>query len=252
MKKLIGLYAVGIVSVISAGCTSNIGQENFSCDTDDPRNGVCAGPRAIYELTNDRENLENLHEEPEHAHLFPPAKTRPDNPRRTLPEGGRTAAPQSEKEQVAKQTSERQGVDTVYEARDEKQQHPDNYQQAEAIPQQPQDHQGRDSHKGWPSSSEPMAPEPMAVMERPVMMRVMVAPWKDREGNLNVPGYIYAEVTPRKFNFGSAASMRPSRVVPFQMRESTQEQQQRQQYRSQGVDGLGISSPFGQQQDDQE
>ena len=40
------------------GC-ANLGQEEFTCNSL-KKDGVCAGPQDIYEMTNHRENLEGL------------------------------------------------------------------------------------------------------------------------------------------------------------------------------------------------
>ncbi|PTC00744.1 conjugal transfer protein TraV, partial [Thalassospira xiamenensis] len=90
----------------------------------------------------------------------------------------------------------------------------------------------------------PMAPEPMAVLEPAQVMRVLVTAYTDDNGYANMPGYVYVEVTPRQWSFGKAANMRPTRVVPLQIRQQTQKQLQQQRQKSKGVDAMEVINPM--------
>ncbi|PTC00526.1 TrhV, partial [Thalassospira xiamenensis] len=62
MKKLIYALTLLTASTAVSGCVSPIGEEDFSCPNI-KKGGVCGGPRDVYELTNNRVNLEGLTEE---------------------------------------------------------------------------------------------------------------------------------------------------------------------------------------------
>lgn len=235
--------------MILSGCATNIGKSEFACpDGTTSSEGVCAGPRLVYELTNDRVDLSELSHDPEYAHLRPTGEKANRNPRRDNSNAENNAqTEQATQSKLRKKNTNNNADVTVYQPRDNAQQSPGNFQGVEVIPQQRFERQYNDAFQGWPSHDEALAPEPLAVMEAPEIMRVLVAAWPDNAGNLNMPGYVYVEVTERRFNVGSAANTRPSRVVPFEMRQQSQEELRRQQQRSQGVNPLGVENPFGNQ-----
>ncbi|MCO4319895.1 TraV family lipoprotein [Aliidiomarina quisquiliarum] len=233
-----------IALAILTGCSANIGKSEFACPNGTTNSdGVCAGPRVVYELTHSRTDLSELSNDPEYAHLRPTGANTSNNPRRS---NGRNDRQQPQPTQTSSLQPQEHGdtAETIYRPRDISQQSPGNYQRAEAVPQQRFERQGSDEFQGWPNHDEPLAPEPLAVFQAPEIMRVLVAAWPDSAGNLNMPGYVYVEVTERKFNVGSAANKRPTRVVPFQMRQQSQEELRRQQQRSQGVNPLGVENPL--------
>lgn len=212
MKKILFVVAS---SIALSGCMTPIGKEEFACPNA-KRGGVCAGPRDIYNLTNDRENLNNLAQEASGESAEEPAQKPATN------------------EQFAVQEN---GV-VVYKPREHTQHTEDNYQAAEVVktvePQAP----ARDGFEAYPGNGEPIAPEPLAVLNPAKVMRVLVASYKDKNGNLNMPGYVYVQVEPEKWSFGEAANMRPSRVVPLEIRKKTQEEERNQQERAKGVSPL--------------
>lgn len=246
MNKTIFLLPI---IVLLSGCVAQIGKSDFACpDGTTNSDGVCAGPRTVYELTNDRTDLSDLSNDPEFSHLRPTNTRSNKNPRRhqsTTPDSDRNTTQTTAR--IKDLNSSHVRDVTVFVPRDGSQQSPNNYQRVEAIPQQRFERHEHDAFQGWPSHDEALAPEPLAVIQAPEVMRVLVAAWPDNAGNLNMPGYVYVEVTERRFNVGSAANTRPSRVVPFQMRQQSQEEIRRQQQRGQGVNPLGVENPFGNQ-----
>lgn len=239
MKKKL-LMAAGAVTLMTGltGCVSSIGQEDFTCPNL-KKGGVCGGPRDVYELTNNRINLENLTQEELDAHR---ANQRmqsggPTGPLQFVGEDVSTGNPQGSRARRANDDV------VVYEPRGMGQQSPDNYQRAQALPQARFDSGNRDEFGGWPSFEEPIAPEPLAILEPAQVMRVLIAAYTDNTGHLHMPGYTYVEVTPRRWSYGEAANTRPSRVVPLQIERRTREQQQRNHQRSQGVDPMEVVNP---------
>ena len=94
----------------------------------------------------------------------------------------------------------------------------------------------------WPNNGEPLAPEAMAMMSEPLPMRILVSAYKDEDGNLNMPGYVFVNVPSRTWQFGNDANMRPSRVIPLELKKQSEKELEEIKQRRNGVDGLGIKS----------
>ena len=58
MNTKFKLAFLAVSASFLAGC-ANLGQPEFTCSSL-KKDGVCAGPKDIYELTNHRDSLENL------------------------------------------------------------------------------------------------------------------------------------------------------------------------------------------------
>lgn len=232
MKKFI--YALGLLTsaITMSGCVGSIGEDDFSCPNI-KKGGVCGGPRDVYELTNNRVNLEGLSEKELEAYYD--RKHKQENPGH---------AHDANSDNLALQEVPTQQGDTVYKPRSNSQQRPGAYETAQAIPQTRFEKNQTDSYQQWPSNGEPMAPEPMAVLEPAQVMRVLVTAYTDQNGYANMPGYVYVEVTPRQWSFGEAANQRPSRVVPLKLREKTQQQLRQRRQKSQGVDAMEVINPM--------
>ena len=229
------LFTLCTLTTVLSGC-ANLGQEEFTCEGLQ-KNGVCAGPHDIYELTNHRENLEGLTLEQLDKQINGHNHTSSAN----LEEGAENL-PTSHHPVMPSQTSSSQEV-TVYHPRTLEQHTPYDYQKAEAIPQTrfPTSHDSEFS--AWPNNGEPMAPESLAVMSEPEPLRILVNSYRDESGFLNMPGYVYVDTNPRTWQVGRDSTLRPSRIIPLELKRSTQQSMQRIQQRSQGVDGLGVEVP---------
>lgn len=55
------------------------------------------------------------------------------------------------------------------------------------------------------------------ILEPAAVMRIWVAPWIDDRGDLNWPGYVFTEVTPRRWAFGEVGAARAKPLVPLQV-----------------------------------
>lgn len=58
------------------------------------------------------------------------------------------------------------------------------------------------------------AKNPLPIRTQAVVMRIAIDPWEDENGDLYVPGYIYTEIEPRRWEIGSrqqvtAPTLRP-------------------------------------------
>ena len=102
--------------LVMGGC-ANLGQEEFTCNSM-KKDGVCAGPHDIYEMTNHRENLENLTLEELERQV-----TKGDHESHTHVAAGAMVADSEKHEDV-----------TVYEKRSLEQHTPYNYLQTQGLP----------------------------------------------------------------------------------------------------------------------
>lgn len=195
-----------LASLSLSGCVTPIGQENFTCNAEE-KGGVCNGPREIYELTNTRDSLEKSLAS-EHV--------------------------------VQEETIQAANKETTYIPRSMAQQTPGNYETARPADTRLRVKESQDSFTSWPSNGIPLAPEPLAVLKAPKVMRVLIAAWKDEDGNLNMPGYVYAQVEDETWNYGEAANIRPTRVIPLQIRQHSQQELRKRKERSKGVSPLEV------------
>lgn len=236
MKKFI-LSGMVLSSAILTGCVSPIGQEDFTCNAE-KQGGICGGPREIYEITNTHRSVSEMLEAQgevdhakQHSHDHAPRQRR---------SGGATVSPatgnpfsRAQQEQV-----------THYNPRSNHQQTATNYESAEPMSQTRFDNGEPDEFGRWPANGEPLAPEPLAVLQAPEVMRVLIAPWTDKSGVLNLSSYVYVEVTPRQWSYGESANDRPSRVIPLDIRTHSQEELRRRTDESRGVSPLEVRMPM--------
>ena len=66
-------------------------------------------------------------------------------------------------------------------------------------------------------SPAPRIEDPTPIRTPSQVMRIWIAPWEDAEGDLNVSGYVYTELEPRRWMIGKPTqSMHPS-ITPLQV-----------------------------------
>lgn len=217
-----------------AGCMTPIGEPEFSCPNK-TKGGACAGPRDIYELTNTRDNLHTIADEPGFEHYAVPSKDKKEDG--VMFDGDKKEATSS---RAGGSESTRPAEEHVFEAREHSQQSVSNYQKAKAIPQIRTESSQKDSFAQWPTTTEPMAPEPLAVLNPAKVMRVLIASYKDESGYLNMPGFVYVQVEPETWSIGEAANLRPQRVVPLQVIDKAKKETDAQQNRSRGVSAIEV------------
>ena len=51
------------------------------------------------------------------------------------------------------------------------------------------------------------------------ILRVLFAAYEDEAQSLNMPGYAYVEVEPKRWLVGAAANKQPAKIIPLQMRQ---------------------------------
>jgi conjugal transfer pilus assembly protein TraV len=59
------------------------------------------------------------------------------------------------------------------------------------------------------------ARNPLPIRTQAVVMRIAVDPWEDEKGDLYVPGFIYTEIEPRRWEIGSRNSSSNSVLRPL-------------------------------------
>jgi len=58
---------------------------------------------------------------------------------------------------------------------------------------------------------------PLPVLEPAKVVRIWIAPWIDRKSDLHLPGYIFSEITPRRWTIGESEIDDAPIVAPIQM-----------------------------------
>lgn len=231
----------GVIQIVLTGCSiTTIGEPDFSC-AGRPSGSLCKGPMEIYELTNTHDNLE-------HLMLSPEEKEELANNQENA---GTANSPQSHY-----QNPDEVNTNYIYKPLTEARQYPDSYEKAVvtgvAVPQM----NGAEQPTSYSDKPEinrlreyghvpyDMAPEPLAVLEEAEAMRIYVSSWEDKSGDLNMPGYVYVELKPKRWIAGRQANLRPSRIVPFQMISKGTMNVKRKKQFNKGVDALNIERPL--------
>lgn len=230
------IILVLIQCALLAGCMTPIGKPEFSCPNK-KKGGACGGPRDMYELTNTRENLNNIGDEPGlEKYVVPKDSDDEKSSDGVMFDGDDKKSQQT----VTHKKSSASGEDRVFEPRGHSQQSSDNYQHPKVIPQIRTEGSQTSDYDAWPTTTEPLAPEPLAVLNPAKVMRVLIASYKDNNGNLNMPGFVFVQVEPETWSVGEAANLRPQRVVPLQVIDKAKKETAAQQNRSRGVSAIEV------------
>jgi len=67
------------------------------------------------------------------------------------------------------------------------------------------------------SSPVPRIEDPTPIRTPSQVMRIWIAPWEDAEGDLNVSGYVYTELEPRRWMIGKPGSASHPTLSPLQV-----------------------------------
>lgn len=63
------------------------------------------------------------------------------------------------------------------------------------------------------------ARDPVPIRTQATVMRIWVAPWESEVGDLNVPGFIYTEIEPRRWEIGTPAPKPTPTIRPLAARQ---------------------------------
>lgn len=72
------------------------------------------------------------------------------------------------------------------------------------------------THTGSTTLMAPLT-QPMPVLEPARVVRIWVAPWIDTKGDLHMPGYLFSEITPRRWSFREAEVGNTRVLTPMQV-----------------------------------
>ncbi|MFV7762325.1 TraV family lipoprotein [Shewanella algae] len=273
MKKSILLSSLGAAVLLASGCSMQVGEDEFACPNSG-KGATCSSSRQIYELTNNRDNLEGLNVS------MGKIQGRVDANGEVIPfddgtynstttsktqTGSAPAFPQDTSydpdslnpvpvRQEVQSTAANADLTDLGRARNDVYK-PVNLLRQDELPAaelvaEPKNRtfgavQGvQDEHgKLMVRRQSPMAlaPEPLAVLQQPKTMRILISSWTDKDGDLHMPGFVYVEVEPKKWVVGEQANDRPGRIVPLQIQQTSQEELRRQEKAKSGYSSLGVT-----------
>jgi len=257
MNKLPILMIPFALSILTTGCAMQVGESEFACPND-AKGAACSSARQIHDLTNNRTSLEGLN-------VSMGKIEAPQNEVSTQDKGEvdsdfdpNSINPiKAEKKPVYAQVETAPAARMVSDSNNVYEPIPhirhDELPAAELV-QEPvnrtfgavegmQDEHGRLMvHRESPMA---LAPEPLAVLQQPKTMRILISSWTDSDGDLHMPGFVYVEVAPKKWLVGEQANDRPGRIVPLQVQQVTQEEERRQARSKQGYNSLGVTEKQG-------
>ena len=229
MKSKVFFPAMAIIltAIQLQGCSLfTIGEEEYKCPGSKSK-VMCKGPREVYDLTNSRDDLSDLLVDPEDVGKQVKKK---EPTTVNVVHSENTGLPVT-------------GDAVVYKPRSLDRQHPSNYNKAEPIPRDHNQVGSGSEYSELRTFAEPphdIAPEPLAILKPAKVMRVLVASYKDSDGDLHIPGYIYVDLEPRSWGVGRSANLAPSRIVPLETRKKAEYGTRNMEYQSKGVTGLGV------------
>jgi len=65
--------------------------------------------------------------------------------------------------------------------------------------------------------------QPLPVLQPAHAIRIWIAPWVDQKGDLHMPGYVFTEITPRRWSFGEAEVSNSTVLAPVQVDRRSRE-----------------------------
>lgn len=78
----------------------------------------------------------------------------------------------------------------------------------------------RANHKPGIEVTKPMADpvrQPLPVLKPAHVIRIWMDAWVDQKGDLHMPGYVFSEITPRRWSLGEPAISRSEVLAPVQV-----------------------------------
>ena len=64
--------------------------------------------------------------------------------------------------------------------------------------------------------------QPKPILKPAQVVRIWIAPWVDRKGDLHMPGYVFSEITPRRWELGEPETGTSTILAPVQLDRDTQ------------------------------
>ncbi|MGI2106523.1 TraV family lipoprotein [Shewanella frigidimarina] len=257
MNKL-ALLIPFTLSILSSGCALQVGESEFACPND-AKGATCSSARQIHDLTNNRSSLEGLNVSMGkiQSTTGDDAEAKPASGTDYTFDSDSLNPIRVESVQVVNQPASSSNIgknnknnevyeplthirhDTLPEAQLIEEPTNRTFGAVEGVQNE---HGQLMVHRESPMA---LAPEPLAVLQQPKSMRILVASWTDSDGDLHMPGFVYVEVAPKKWLVGEQANDRPGRIVPLQIQQVTQEEERRQSHSKQGYNSLGVTERQG-------
>lgn len=63
--------------------------------------------------------------------------------------------------------------------------------------------------------------QPLPVLKPAEVVRIWIAPWVDKKGDLHMPGYVFSEITPRRWEFGEVQVDKTTVLAPVQVQRDS-------------------------------
>ena len=63
--------------------------------------------------------------------------------------------------------------------------------------------------------------QPKPILKPAQVVRIWIAPWVDRKGDLHMPGYVFSEITPRRWELGEPETGTATILAPVQLDRNT-------------------------------
>jgi conjugal transfer pilus assembly protein TraV len=96
----------------------------------------------------------------------------------------------------------------------------------------------------------PAIDRPIPIRSQAKVLRIWFAPWQTESGDLNVPGYAYTEIEPRRWNMGENLVLKQRSAAPFALQVNNLPQQNKAKdvgsVVKPAVGGVQQNLPFGQ------
>lgn len=98
----------------------------------------------------------------------------------------------------------------------------------------------------------PRIDDPTPIRTPSEVMRIWIAPWEDDEGDLQVSGYVFTELEPRRWLIGQPAGRRAPSLTPLQVLHRPPERAAPRPLNKNPVPSLRPSAPGGEADDDED
>jgi len=85
-----------------------------------------------------------------------------------------------------------------------------------------------------------MAPEALAALKPPKVLRILVFPWTDEEKNLHLQGYIYKKIEDERWIVGNQVNHSSKRIIPIKMVRDGNKNTEQQKTDTKGVDPMNV------------
>lgn len=249
-KNLLSLASLMSVILLNTGCSVfQIGESDFAC-TGKPDGSICKGAMEVYELTNNRDNLDDLMVSREKRKEIMEHNEDYNHPAGFIHDNGSTEDHDEDEYSHSSKNINSPGFKqiaeqdiNIYEQRNFNRQDINNYQQAKLVPSSDNTYQAEgelSQLRQTGLSPNDIAPEALAALKPAKVLRILIFPWNDEAKNLHLQGYIYKKIEDERWIVGNHVNRTSTRVVPHQMIIKGKENLNKQQTQNKGIDPINV------------